>query len=62
VISIGPAGCDVQDIYGDWFRDSEIEEDGCVVVRPDMHVCWRSHTVVADPTAALADVFARVLG
>lgn len=60
--SIGPAGCDVQDVYGDWYTASEIEEDGCVLVRPDMHVAWRAPTLVADPAAALAAVFAQLLG
>jgi 2,4-dichlorophenol 6-monooxygenase len=60
--TIGPAGCDAQDIYGDWYTASEIEEDGCIVVRPDMHVAWRSPTLVADPNATLASVFARLLG
>ncbi|CAN5839860.1 hypothetical protein BH11MYX2_BH11MYX2_39120 [soil metagenome] len=40
--SIGPAGCDAQDIYGDWYLTSEIEEDGCIVVRPDKHVGSRA--------------------
>jgi 2,4-dichlorophenol 6-monooxygenase len=61
VVSIGPAGCDVQDIYGDWYRDCEIAEDGCVVVRPDMHVAWRAAQLVADPHAQLAAVFAQLL-
>ena len=62
VISIGPAGCDAQDVYGDWFRDSEVDEDGCVIVRPDMHVGWRAHAMVRDPGAVLAAVFDRLLG
>jgi 2,4-dichlorophenol 6-monooxygenase len=59
--SIGPAGCDVQDIYGDWFRDSEVAEDGCVLVRPDMHVAWRSARIVDDAEAALAHVMKQLL-
>jgi 2,4-dichlorophenol 6-monooxygenase len=62
VITIGPAGCDAQDVSGDWFRDSEIDEDGCIVVRPDMHVGWRAHAMVGDPTAELGAVFDRLLG
>jgi 2,4-dichlorophenol 6-monooxygenase len=61
-LTIGPAGCDVLDIYADWYRDSEVDEAGCVVVRPDMHVAWRSKDVVADPTTALVSVFERLLG
>ena len=62
VTTIGPAGCDALDIYGDWYRDSEIEEAGCIVVRPDQHVAWRAPVMPADPTTALLDVFARLLG
>ncbi|HET9993078.1 MAG TPA: FAD-dependent monooxygenase, partial [Kofleriaceae bacterium] len=62
VVSIGPAGCDAQDIYGDWYTACEVEEDGCVLVRPDMHVAWRAAAMVADPARALGDVFARILG
>jgi len=61
-LTIGPAGCDALDIYADWYRDSEVDEAGCVVVRPDMHVAWRSKDIVADPTAALVGVFERLLG
>ena len=31
VVTIGPAGCDALDIYADWYRQSEVDEDGCVV-------------------------------
>jgi 2,4-dichlorophenol 6-monooxygenase len=62
VISVGPAGCDAVDLYGDWYRDSEVEEAGCVLVRPDMHVAWRSHDVPDEPTIALTKVFERLLG
>ncbi len=40
VTVIGP-GRDVEDIFGDWARASEIEEAGCLLVRPDMHVGFR---------------------
>jgi 2,4-dichlorophenol 6-monooxygenase len=60
--TIGPAGCDAQDIYGDWYTACEIEEDGCILVRPDMHVAWRCRSIVADPRAGLTNVMSRVLG
>ena len=61
-LTIGPAGCDALDLYADWYRDSEIEEAGCVVVRPDMHVAWRAHDLADDPVKALIGVFERILG
>lgn len=61
VVSIGPAGCDALDIYGDWYRNSEIEEDGCILVRPDHHVAWRSNTVQANADQHLAEVMSKIL-
>jgi 2,4-dichlorophenol 6-monooxygenase len=57
---IGP-GRDVLDTYGDWARDREVSEGGCVLVRPDAHVAWRSHHMVEDPRSALAGVMDRLL-
>ena len=58
---VGP-GRDVLDLYDDWSALSEVSESGCVLVRPDLHVAWRSHDLVADPTAALARVLDAILG
>jgi hypothetical protein len=33
-----------------------------VIVRPDLHVAWRSHDLVADPTAELGRVVDAILG
>lgn len=62
VVSIGPAGCDAQDIYADWYRQSEVDEDGCVVVRPDMYVAWRAKQAVAGASDVLVGVFGQLLG
>ena len=62
VVSIGPAGCDAQDIYADWYRQSEVDEDGCVVVRPDMYVAWRAKQAVANASDVLVGVFGQLLG
>jgi hypothetical protein len=32
---------DYEDVYSDWARRREVEEDGCVLVRPDRFVAWR---------------------
>ncbi|MFD0915404.1 FAD-dependent monooxygenase [Pseudahrensia aquimaris] len=42
-VQIGP-GCDYDDMFGDWSDLSEIDEDGCLLVRPDGYVAWRSKT------------------
>lgn len=62
-LTIGPSGCDALDIYTDWYRSCEIEEDGCILVRPDHHVAWRapvaSAAAMADLEAVLTSVLAR---
>ena len=62
VVTIGPAGCDALDIYADWYFQSEVEEDGCVLVRPDNFIAWRASNVAADASSTLVEVFGRLLG
>lgn len=49
---IGP-GREYTDLYDDWARLREVAEDGCVLVRPDAHVGWRSLTLVDDAAGQL---------
>lgn len=53
---------DTFDAYGQWAAQREIEDDGCVLVRPDRFVAWRSTTRAADPAMELRRVLAQVLG
>ena len=57
---IGP-GRDHIDVYEDWARAREVEEAGCVLVRPDAHVAWRSNDAVDDPSAELSRVLTQIL-
>jgi 2,4-dichlorophenol 6-monooxygenase len=57
---IGP-GREYTDLYDDWARLREVGEDGCVLVRPDAHVAWRSATLATDPAAELRRVLTSVL-
>jgi hypothetical protein len=41
---------------------SEVEESGCVLIRPDAHVAWRQRAVAEDCVAELGEVMDRVLG
>ena len=41
-------GCPVEDPYGDWAALREVEESGCLLLRPDAHVAWRA--AAAPPT------------
>ncbi|WP_299280933.1 FAD-dependent monooxygenase [uncultured Tateyamaria sp.] len=49
------------DHAGDWARAREVGEAGCVLVRPDHHVAWRSEAMADDPVAELTRVFSSIL-
>jgi 2,4-dichlorophenol 6-monooxygenase len=49
------------DVLGEWTRQREVGERGCVLVRPDRIVGWRSHDLPADPVAALRAALAEIL-
>lgn len=53
---------DWEDVYGDWDRRREVEDDGCVLVRPDRTVCWRSMSMQEDCAGAVVKVLKAVLG
>ena len=50
------------DHHGDWATSREIEESGCVLVRPDHHVAWRAMTLPDDPAGELMRALRSVLG
>ncbi|KAI0418453.1 FAD binding domain-containing protein [Xylaria grammica] len=54
-------GLDYIDVYRDWYKSREVEEDGCVLVRPDRFVAWRSKTIAPDCDSKLREVFNSVL-
>jgi 2,4-dichlorophenol 6-monooxygenase len=60
-VVIGP-GRAVTDLYYDWARLREVEEDGVLLVRPDKHIGWRSERLPADPAAALRAALTSLLG
>ncbi|GIM90201.1 FAD-dependent oxidoreductase [Paractinoplanes toevensis] len=60
-VVIGP-GRAVTDLYYDWARVREIEEEGALLVRPDKHIGWRSVRLPADPHRALHDALTAILG
>jgi len=55
-------GKPVNDVYGEWTRQREVDDDGCVLVRPDRIVAWRSRNLGAEPEADLREVMQRILG
>ncbi len=58
---IGP-GRELIDIFGDWAEASEIEEPGCLLVRPDQHVAFRCKTKAPNAKALLSQAVAQILG
>ena len=60
-VIIGP-GRKVTDIYYDWARGREVEEDGALLVRPDKFIGWRSATLPDDPEQALRTALSSLLG
>ena len=58
---IGPRRA-IEDHTGDWARVREIHDAGCLLVRPDHHVCWRSFDVATDPASNLRRVLTTILG
>ncbi len=57
---IGPRQAFV-DHGGEWARASEIRDSGCLLVRPDHHVCWRAPAMSEQPAKDLLRVVRQVL-
>jgi 2,4-dichlorophenol 6-monooxygenase len=58
--SIGPGG-DYEDLYGDWAALREVEDTGCVLLRPDNYVAYRSPAMQPDPGCALGAALRHIL-
>ena len=57
---IGPRQTYV-DHVGDWARAREVSDSGCILTRPDQHVCWRIDAMSDDPEGDLRRVFTQIL-
>ena len=57
---IGP-GQDYVDTYGDFSAMSEVQEDGALLVRPDMMVAWRSPDASDANRGSLINVLRKIL-
>ena len=49
------------DHTGDWSRANEIGDAGCVITRPDQHVCWRTDAMADAPADELTRVLTAIL-
>jgi 2,4-dichlorophenol 6-monooxygenase len=50
------------DPYGDWASRCEVDATGCVLVRPDGHVAWRTFAFGPQGPQQLSDAVERALG
>jgi 2,4-dichlorophenol 6-monooxygenase len=57
---IGPRQAFV-DHTGDWARIREIGDTGCLLVRPDHHIAWRSPVMAEEPEVELMRVLREIL-
>ena len=54
-------GLDYIDVYRDWYKSREVEDNGCVLVRPDRFIAWRSKTMASDAQGKLQQVIDSIL-
>ncbi len=54
-------GLDYQDVYRDWQDRRGVQDSGCVLVRPDRFVAWRSDSLVPDCKEKLSAVLNQIL-
>jgi 2,4-dichlorophenol 6-monooxygenase len=52
---------DYDDMYGEWINLREVSDQGCLLVRPDRFIAWRSHDLPSDPAAALRQAMLSIL-
>ncbi|KAK5061390.1 hypothetical protein LTR84_007932 [Exophiala bonariae] len=52
---------DWEDVYLEWENVRDIEEDGCILVRPDRFIAWRANQMVEDPANVLLSVLREIL-
>ncbi|MDN4984311.1 FAD-dependent monooxygenase [Bradyrhizobium sp. WYCCWR 13022] len=62
-IAVVPIGMRLSndDVYGDWTKQREINDGGCILVRPDRVVGWRTVDLPSDPTASLHRAMQKIL-
>ncbi|KAJ9665023.1 hypothetical protein H2201_004888 [Coniosporium apollinis] len=52
---------DYEDVYGDWARRREVKEAGCILIRPDRFVAWRSVKIIENSEGKLLHVMRSIL-
>lgn len=54
-------GAEYNDAYGEWDKVRAISDSGCLLVRPDRHIAFRSNSSSGDPAAELFRAFEQIL-
>lgn len=54
-------GQDFEDVYYNWSERREVADSGCVLVRPDRYVAWRSKEMIPDAQSKLLAVLESIL-
>jgi 2,4-dichlorophenol 6-monooxygenase len=49
------------DVWGAWMRARGIDDSGCLLVRPDRYIAWRSPTGQPNPQSALSTALRSIL-
>lgn len=52
---------DYEDVYFEWAKQRQVNEDGCILVRPDRFVAWRSNSMVSNCADRLEGILKSVL-
>lgn len=61
-VTLVGTGLDYEDPYLDWSKVRGVDDEGCVLVRPDLIVGWRTAQMPKDPYQALLRVMNNILG
>ena len=56
------AGQEVEDLWGDWDKLRDIEDEGVLLIRPDLFIAYRHQGAPNDAKAELDQAFASILG
>ncbi|MBC8153542.1 MAG: FAD-dependent monooxygenase, partial [Bacteroidetes bacterium] len=59
-VLIGP-GREYVDLYGEWAAIREIDEGGCLLIRPDFHIALRVQTASGDAHTVLRNALQQIL-
>jgi len=62
VIKVGLSQEKNSDVLGEWTKKREVSDSGCVLLRPDRFVGWRSYDCTGDPATDLLAAMKTILG